>query len=209
MIKTGGNVAVAGSPFDRNHLREIKRSEIIRIAGEIFCSSGYAQTSVEDVAKRIGISKAIIYYYFENKLALFRACHLVATELLERAFEDSRNEDPLLHLRRFVRLYVFALIGSDSPGAVLLDFHLLPEREAEEVRVRRERVHKGIEKLLAQLMRRRAMRTLNRRLAVLTMMSAINVVPRWYRGGGPWSPEQVADHCIAQLVDGLLVTSTS
>lgn len=209
MIKTGSNVAVAANPFDRNHLRETKRSEIIRIAGEIFCSSGYAQTSVEDVAKRIGISKAIIYYYFDNKLALFRACHVVATELLERAFEDSRDEDPLVHLRRFVRLYVFSLIGSDSPGAVLLDFHLLPEREAEEVRVRRERVHKGIERLLSQLMRRRSMRTLNRRLAVLTMMSAINVVPRWYREGGPWSPDQIADHCVAQLVDGLLVTSAS
>lgn len=209
MIKTGGSVAVVGNPFDRNHLRETKRSEIIRIAGEIFCANGYAQTSVEDVAKRIGISKAIIYYYFENKLALFRACHLVATELLEQAFEDSRNEDPLLHLRRFVHLYVFSLIGSDSPGAVLLDFHLLPEHEAEEVRLRRERVHQAIERLLAQLMRRRAMRTLNRRLAVLTMMSAINVVPRWYRDGGPWSPDQIADHCIAQLVDGLLVTSTN
>lgn len=209
MFKTGSSLAVAVNPFDRNRLRENKRSEIIRVAGGVFCSSGYAQTSVEDVAKRLGISKAIIYYYFENKVDLFRACHLVATELLERAFEESRDEDQLLHLRRFVRLYVLSLIGSDSPGAVLLDFHLLPKRDAEEVQIRRERVHKGLEKLLARLMRRRLIRTMNRRLVVLTMMSAINVVPRWYREGGPWSPEQVADHCIAQLADGLLVTRLS
>jgi AcrR family transcriptional regulator len=201
--------AAAGSPFDRNRLREDKRSEIIRVAGEVFCSTGYAQTSVEDIAKRIGISKAIIYYYFENKLDLFRACHLVATESLERAFDASRDGDELLHLRRFVRLYVLSLIGSDSPGAVLLDFHLLSEREASEIRVRRERVHKDLEKLIAQLMRRGLARALNRRLAVITMMSAINVVPRWYREGGRWSPEQVAEHCVAQLVDGLLVSNAS
>lgn len=205
MVTSNSGAAVAGSPFDRNRAREDKRSEIIRVAGEVFCSTGYAQTSVEDIAKRIGISKAIIYYYFENKIDLFRACHLVATELLERAFEASRDSDELLHLRRFVRLYVLSLIGSDSPGAVLLDFHLLPEREASEIHVRRERVHKDLEKLVAQLMRRRRIRTLNRRLVVITMMSAINVVPRWYREGGPWSPAQIADHCVAQLVDGLLV----
>lgn len=196
----------ASNPFDRNRQREDKRSEIIRVAGAVFCSTGYAQTSVEDIAKKIGVSKAIIYYYFENKLDLFRACHLVATELLERGFEASRHDDELQHLRRFVRLYVLSLISSDSPGAVLLDFHLLPESEAAEVNVRRERVHKDLEKLLASLMRRRLIHTLNRRLAVITMMSAINVVPRWYREGGPWSPEQIADHCVAQLVDALLVS---
>ena len=176
------------------------------MAGAVFCSTGYAQTSVEDIAKKIGVSKAIIYYYFENKLDLFRACHLVATELLERGFEASGHEDELQHLRRFVRLYVLSLISSDSPGAVLLDFHLLPENEAREVSVRRERVHKGLEKLLASLMRRRQIHMLNRRLTVITMMSAMNVVPRWYREGGPWSPEQIADHCVAQLVDGLLLS---
>ncbi|MCD6674700.1 MAG: TetR/AcrR family transcriptional regulator [Burkholderiaceae bacterium] len=209
MVTSNSSTVAAGSPFDRNRLREDKRSEIIRIAGEVFCSTGYAQTSVEDIAKRIGISKAIIYYYFENKIDLFRACHLVATESLERAFEASRDDDSLLHLRRFVRLYVLSLIGSDSPGAVLLDFHLLPEREASEIHVRRERVHKDLEKLIAQLMRRGLVRALNRRLAVITMMSAINVVPRWYREGGRWSPEQVAEHCVAQLVDGLLVSNAS
>lgn len=199
----------SGSPFDRNRVREDKRAEIIRVAGDVFCSTGYAQTSVEDIAKQIGISKAIIYYYFENKVDLFRACHLVATESLENAFEASRDDDELLHLRRFVRLYVLSLIGSDSPGAVLLDFHLLPEREASEIRARRELVHKELEKLVAQLARRRLIRTLNRRLVIITMMSAINVVPRWYRGGGPWSPEQVADHCVSQLVDGLLVSDAA
>ena len=196
----------AGNPFDRNRQREEKRSEIVRVAGAVFCSTGYAQTSLEDIAKRIGVSKAIIYYYFENKLDLFRACHLVATELLERSFEAARDEDELQHLRQFIRLYVLSLIGSDSPGAVLLDFHLLPEPEAREINFRRERIHKALEELLAPLMRSRFNLALNRQLTVITMMSVINVVPRWYRDGGPWSPEQVADHCVAQLVDGLLAS---
>ena len=82
MNKSGSNVAVAVNPFDRNHLRETKRSEIIRSAGEIFCSSGYAQTSVEDVANRIGISKAIIYYYFDNSLAYSYACETPSSSCL-------------------------------------------------------------------------------------------------------------------------------
>lgn len=203
MVTMSSGSEVTGNPFDRHRQREGKRSEIIRVAGAVFCSTGYAQTSVEDIAKKIGVSKAIIYYYFENKLDLFRACHLAATELLEHSFEASRDEDELEHLRRFVRLYVLSLISANSPGAVLLDFHLLPESEAKEIHVRRERVHNELEKLLARLARRRLIRALNRRLTVITMMSAINLVPRWYREEGSWSPEQIADHCVAQFVDGL------
>lgn len=193
------------SPFDRRLAWQNKRSEIIRVAGEIFCTTGFSHTSLEDIAKRLGLSKTIFYYYFKSKKELFVACHLVATELLEAAFVSAANPDPFLHLRGFVRLYVISLIGSSSPGSVLLDVHLLPERESGEIRSRREAVHQKLESLLRRLVRAGRIRKVDRRLAVVTIMSAVNVIPRWYRADGRWSAEQVAEHCVAMLVDGLLL----
>lgn len=192
-------------PFDRRLAWQNKRSEIIRVAGDVFCSTGFAQASLEDIAKRLGLSKTIVYYYFKGKKELFVACHVVATELLETAFASAADEDPFVHLRDFIRLYVGSLIGSSSPGAVLLDVHLLPEPEASEIHARRETVHRKLEGLIAQLIRAGRTRRIDRRLAVVTIMSAVNLVPRWYRADGPWSPARIAEHCAVMLVDGLLL----
>ena len=95
----------------------------------MFCSEGYRNIKVEDIAARLGLTKTIVYYYFSNKQALFKECHLRATELLERAYGEAVDVDPIEHLRKFVRAYVLSLIGDESPGAVLLDVELLPDGE--------------------------------------------------------------------------------
>lgn len=192
-------------PFDRRLAWENKRSEIIRVAGDVFCSTGFAQASLEDIAKRLGLSKTIVYYYFKNKKELFVACHMVATDLLETAFASAADDDPFVHLRDFICIYVGSLIGSSSPGAVLLDVHLLPESESSEIHARREAVHRKLEGLIAQLVRAGRTRRVDRHLAVVTIMSAVNLVPRWYRADGRWSPGRIAEHCAVMLVDGLLL----
>ena len=49
------------------------RAEILRAAEEIFSRRGFAATRLEDVAKRVGIRRASIVYYFKNKRALYEA----------------------------------------------------------------------------------------------------------------------------------------
>lgn len=47
--------------------------EITAAALDSFASKGYARTTVEDVAKRAGVSKGLLYLYFKTKEELFRA----------------------------------------------------------------------------------------------------------------------------------------
>ena len=48
-----------------------KKEEILKIASEEFAKYGYKGVSLERIAKKAGITKAAIYYHFENKAALF------------------------------------------------------------------------------------------------------------------------------------------
>ena len=48
-----------------------RRREILAAAQEAFDASGYAATTVEEVAAKAGISKGSIYNYFRNKQDLF------------------------------------------------------------------------------------------------------------------------------------------
>lgn len=46
---------------------EARPDEVLDAALELFIEQGFAQTRVEDIAKRAGISKGAVYLYFESK----------------------------------------------------------------------------------------------------------------------------------------------
>jgi AcrR family transcriptional regulator len=48
------------------------RARILTAATELFGSQGYSGTSVREVVEAAGVTKPTLYYYFENKEALFR-----------------------------------------------------------------------------------------------------------------------------------------
>ncbi|MFG1924472.1 TetR/AcrR family transcriptional regulator [Cryptosporangium sp. NPDC048952] len=58
-----------------------RRSEILQIASRLFAASGYARTSLKDVADACGILPGSLYHHFDSKQA-------IATELLERYHDE-------------------------------------------------------------------------------------------------------------------------
>jgi len=61
-----------GNPrFQRR--KEDRPAEITEAAMEAFAEKGFAATKVEDVAKRAGVSKGLLYLYFKTKEDLFKA----------------------------------------------------------------------------------------------------------------------------------------
>ncbi len=60
---------------------EIRRTEIIDIAEELFLKSGYNETAVSDIVKRVGVSQGTFYYYFKSKEDILNA-------IIERYIDD-------------------------------------------------------------------------------------------------------------------------
>jgi AcrR family transcriptional regulator len=61
---------------------EARRSQIIVEAMRLFAENGYQGSRMEDLAKRLGISKASIFQYFDSKEALFLEAYKKAVALL-------------------------------------------------------------------------------------------------------------------------------
>jgi AcrR family transcriptional regulator len=53
--------------------KEDRPQEITEAAFEVFAEKGYARARVQEVAARAGVSKGLLYLYFETKQALFKA----------------------------------------------------------------------------------------------------------------------------------------
>lgn len=68
---------------------ERRPEEILDAALEEFATKGYAGTRLDDVAKRAGISKGLVYVYFDTKEELFKA--VIRTYLVPH-FESLRGQ---------------------------------------------------------------------------------------------------------------------
>lgn len=77
-----------------------RASRILEAADDLFCERGYAGVSVRDVAKQAGVNKALVFYYYESKDALFQ-------RVLSRYYDAHASvltlpEDPSRSLRERV-----------------------------------------------------------------------------------------------------------
>ena len=73
--------------------RDEKRDAIILGAYTQFRIYGYRKTSMEDIARELGISRASLYSYFENKDEIFRSVSLHLHEEALAAAEQSLAGD--------------------------------------------------------------------------------------------------------------------
>ena len=63
-----------------NPRKELVREQLIDIAAQLFDSKGYAQTSINDIAREFGLGRSAVYHYFRNKEEILAA--LVEAEAL-------------------------------------------------------------------------------------------------------------------------------
>ncbi|MGH9576616.1 MAG: TetR/AcrR family transcriptional regulator, partial [Terriglobales bacterium] len=113
--------------------KEARPEEITAAALDLFVERGYANTRLEDVASRAGISKGTLYLYFANKEELFKA---VLREALIARMEEFRDiiesyEGSSFDLLRMLVLGWWDGIGSKPvsgiPKLVLSEARNFPE----------------------------------------------------------------------------------
>ena len=91
---------------------DTKRRAIIREAAKVFNRRGSHGTTLEDVAERLGVSKAALYRYVQNKNDLLCACHeeamQIANEHLDIGERTGRNGLEKIHSNRQVGTDVYS-----------------------------------------------------------------------------------------------------
>jgi AcrR family transcriptional regulator len=79
---------MSSSPTRRRLTAEERRAGILRAALAVFSARGYHASSIDDIAREAGISKALIYEHFDSKQALYGdLLEQNATELFEQLAE--------------------------------------------------------------------------------------------------------------------------
>lgn len=94
------------SPKSKDQFAKIRaesEEKILNAGLELFAEHGYQATSIAQIAKQAGVSKGLMYNYFESKQALLRKIISQAIEesqrIVDHALEDyEKPEEELEHL---------------------------------------------------------------------------------------------------------------
>src|SRR5213079_1223038 len=92
------------APQSRGPADHNVRDQILEAAGEHFSQYGYGKTTVSDLAKAIGFSKAYIYKFFDSKQAIGEAICANCLAEIVAAVEQAINVEDLSPTERFRRL---------------------------------------------------------------------------------------------------------
>ncbi|SDK49429.1 transcriptional regulator, TetR family [Nocardioides sp. YR527] len=92
------------------------RDEILNVAAELFVNRGFAATSTRDIAEKVGIRQASLYYHFAGKPGIL-------AELLELSVRPSLEKVERIELGcpadvPEAALYLLALVDADTLATV-------------------------------------------------------------------------------------------
>jgi AcrR family transcriptional regulator len=74
--------------------REVRERQIVALAEELFAERGYEGTSMDELARRAGVSKPVIYELVGNKEAIFHRCFERAAEELATSVAEAASANP-------------------------------------------------------------------------------------------------------------------
>jgi len=87
--------AASASPWrgsrERLRDRELKRDAVIRAAAREFNRKGYHNTSLDDIAAALEVTKPTVYYYVTSKEQLLFECFVAGVEQIRAAFREVRQ----------------------------------------------------------------------------------------------------------------------
>jgi len=113
-------------PAPATENNEPRRIEMLRAAAELICERGFGDTRIADVAKRAGVSSALVIYYFGTRDRLLVDALRYSEESFYEAAEKLLAETPSVHerLSLLVNWTCVPEIEYEIPGAWGLWFDL-------------------------------------------------------------------------------------
>jgi len=87
------------TPAQNEQIRVESKQKIMDAAFRLIAKNGYEATSIASIATKAGVSKGLLYNYFESKEALIEALVLAAMEEGDELLENMISDDPVQTLR--------------------------------------------------------------------------------------------------------------
>ena len=195
------------APQDREQQREAKRNAVLTTAAELFNERGFPATSLDDIAARLHVTKPTLYYYVKNKDEILLECVRKGLHMTLDGIEASRNAggNALDQLRACMQVYAGIVVQPFGMCLIRVGDEQVPAESRKELRRMKSAIDQEFRKLVALGIEQGLLRPCDPKMAAFVIAGALSWIGRWYQEGGEYTPAQIAEQCIAQLLSGVVL----
>ena len=203
-------VALQESPWApaqaRAQKREEKKNAVLSTAAQMFNERGFHATSLDDVAARLNVTKPTLYYYVKNKDQILLECVHKGLNMTIEGIEASRKAGGSVvdQLRACMEVYAHIVTMDFGMCLIRVGDEEVPLESRKELRRMKAAIDMEFRKLVAQGIAEGALAPCDPKMAAFVIAGALSWIGRWYQGGGEYSAKEIADQCIALLLNGVL-----
>ena len=186
-----------GSPWAVRHRRprdhDLKREAVVRAAAKEFNARGYHNTSLDDIASALGVTKPTVYYYVANKEQLLFECFREGLHRIrEIVIATERSDRPARErLDAVVRGYAEAVASEYGWCMVRAHEHDLGNELGRQINALKSEIDQGIRRLLREGVADGSIGPCDPKIAAFAMAGALNWIAHWYRSRGPLDVAQL------------------
>ncbi len=200
----------AASPWPpvshRERQREAKRNAVLQAAAQLFNERGFHATSLDDIAARLNVTKPTLYYYVKNKDEILLQCVSKGLTMMLEGIDASRAAGGKAIDQLMTCMQVYARIVTMDFGMCLIRVgdEQLPPESRKELRRLKSAIDQEFRRLVAEGVAEGSLQPCDPKMTAFVIAGALSWIGRWYQPDGEYTPEQVAQQCIATLCDGVL-----
>lgn len=200
-------LATLDKPNQPRTAAEDRAAEVLMTAADLIYRSGFAATSMNDIAKAVNLTKAGLYYYTKGKEDLLYKIICFAMDCVERDVMAPANKvsDPEARLELIIRRHLSTIF--DTGGAITVmtaEVHSLPEQQRSEITARKRDYIDLVRRTMKELEAAGRLRKIDITIATLNMFATILGVPRWHNPDGRFPVPQVTDEIVNYILSGVL-----
>ncbi|HEY8640741.1 MAG TPA: TetR/AcrR family transcriptional regulator [Solirubrobacterales bacterium] len=175
--------------------RQNRRDMILKEALQLFSERGFRETSLQDIADRLGVTRPAFYYYFSSKEEiLWSLIEQLGYQLLDQARPlAARPEPPATRLAALLAEHTRTLLrNAEAFRVYFAERDTLDDTRSESLRKGEHSYAKLVAAVIEEGQRAGQIRTGNPTVLALLALGTANSVLRWYRADGPLEPEELA-----------------
>lgn len=191
----------------KRQVKSSTREVIADVAVRLFGEHGYTGTTMRDIAEAVGVLPGSLYAHIDSKetLLLEIVSDGIARFLAIEQSLSASSESPEVRLRKAIRAHVDVV--AEDPQRSLVVFHqwrfLSEPNRASAIAMRRRYANAYVKIIDDGKAAGVFSPRLDTRIAVFSVLGALNWIPEWYSDKGAQTPGEIAEKMAGALICGL------
>jgi AcrR family transcriptional regulator len=196
------------SPWEggrRPRERALKREAVILAAARAFARRGYHNTSLDDLAASLQVTKPTLYLYVPNKEAILFECFRAGLAQIQGSLDESEQSGGPARERlfMFIRGYAAAIVGDFGWCMLRAEDQHLGSTLSRKIKLLKTGIDRRMRALIEAGVEDGSIRECDTRMTAFALAGALNWMGHWYREDASLKPLEIADRFIDVFNRGL------